>query len=244
MDLKGKTALITGGSTALYLAKCGANVIINYLNSYEEAESLKNLIIEKYHVNAICINCDVCLEDEVKLMVDKAINVFGHIDILVNNAGIALDSLFFDVKKEDFMKVLETNLVGPYLLTKYVGPHMIENKYGKIVNVGSNNGLDCYYKESVIYDASKSGLVSLTHNTSNALAPFVNVNMVALGWVNTDMNKDLDEEQINNENNKILLNRFADKEEIAKVIAFLVSDDASYVNDAIIRVDGGIKHEF
>ena len=110
---------------------------------------------------------------------------------------------------------------------------------GVIINISSTNALDTYYPESCDYDASKAGVISLTHNLAREFAPFINVNCVCPGWTKTSMNKDLSLDQINEEKKKILLNRFADPIDIANVVLFLSSNKANYVNDAIIRVDGG-----
>ena len=118
---------------------------------------------------------------------------------------------------------------------------MLENKSGVIINVASTNGIDTIYPESLDYDASKAGVISLTKNLALQYAPYIRVNAVAPGWVNTDMNKELDKTFIDKENEKILLNRFARPEEIAKVIYFLATPDASYINSEVIRIDGGFK---
>ena len=119
---------------------------------------------------------------------------------------------------------------------------MLEEKNGAIINVSSTNGLETYYEYSLDYDASKAGLISLTHNLSNYLAPYIRVNAVAPGWVNTEMNKELDSCYIKEECDKIYLKRFAEPKEVAKVIYFLASDDASYINNEVLRVDGGCSH--
>lgn len=245
MNFDNKIALITGssrgiGASCAYdLASHGCNVVINYNNSKEEAINLKEKIEKEFDVKTLLIKCDVSKEDEVQNMVKKIIDVFGKIDILVNNASISIDTTLEDKTVENFQKILNVNLIGTFLVTKYVGKYMIENKYGKIINISSTNGIDTYYEESMDYDASKAGVISLTHNFAKAYAPYINVNSIAPGWVNTDMNKELDREFIKGENKKIFLNRFAETKEIAKVVTFLASDDASYVNGSIIRVDGG-----
>lgn len=245
MDFKGKIALVTGSSrgigkaTIIELASKGCNVIINYVNGEKEAEELKKYVNNKFNIDVMVIKADVSNEEEVKEMIDKIITKFNKIDILVNNAGIAIDNGFHEKTIDEFKKVLDVNLIGTYLVSKYVSVQMLKQKYGKIINVSSTNGINTNYPYSIDYDASKAGVISLTRNLALQLAPYINVNCVAPGWVNTEMNEELDENYIKEENKKILLNRFAEPEEIAKVIAFLASDDASYVNNAVIRVDGG-----
>ncbi|HHT38731.1 MAG TPA: 3-oxoacyl-ACP reductase FabG [Mollicutes bacterium] len=245
MDFKGKIALVTGSSrgigkaTIIELASKGCNVIINYVNGEKEAEELKKYVNNKFNIDVMVIKADVSNEEEVKEMIDKIITKFNKIDILVNNAGIAIDNGFHEKTIDEFKKVLDVNLIGTYLVSKYVSVQMLKQKYGKIINVSSTNGINTNYPYSIDYDASKAGVISLTRNLALQLAPYINVNCVAPGWVKTEMNKELDENYIKEENKKILLNRFAEPEEIAKVIAFLASDDASYVNNTVIRVDGG-----
>lgn len=240
-----KTVLITGASRgvgascARVFASKGYNIIINYNNSMDEALKLKEELENTYKVRAIIIKCDISIENEVIDMVDKSIEVFGKIDVLVNNAGIAIDKDFDDKNVSDFKRTLDVNLIGTFLVSKYVGKHMLKNRYGNIINVSSTNGIDTYYKESLDYDASKAGVISLTNNLANAYAPYIRVNCVAPGWINTDMNKELDNEFIKVEEDKILLKRFAEPVEIANVIYFLASDSASYINSSVIKIDGG-----
>jgi len=242
-----KVVLITGSSrgigaaTAKEFAKNKYNIVINYNSSYEEAKKLSNELERDYSVKVLIIKCDISNDDEVKNMVDQTIKRFGTIDVLVNNAGIAIDTLFEDKTVENFRTTLDVNLIGPFLVSKYVGKVMLEQGRGSIVNVASTNGIDTYYPMSLDYDASKAGLISLTHNLALQYSPVIRVNAVAPGWVNTDMNKELDQEFIDEENRKIMLGRFANPEEIAKVICFLSSEDASYINNEVIRIDGGFK---
>ena len=238
-------ALVTGGNRGIgkscieEFAKAGLNVVINYCHHKEEAINLAEAIKEKYNVEAITIQCDVSKEEEVEKMVNEILDKFGGIDILVNNAGVSRDSLLLDKNMKEFRRVLDVNLIGTYLCSREVGKVMLDNKKGKIINISSSNALDTYYPESCDYDASKAGVISLTHNFALEFAPFIQVNCVCPGWVKTDMNKGLSIDQIKEEKKKILLGRFAEAEEIAKVVTFLASSKASYINDSIIRVDGG-----
>lgn len=243
-----KTVLITGGSrgigkeTSIEFAKNGYNVVINYVSDEKSALSLKEELEEKYDSDVMLCKCDVSNEIDIKKMVNDVINYYGRIDVLINNAAIALDCAFEDKKVSDFKKILDVNLIGPFTLSREVGKNMLEHKSGVIINVSSTNAIDTYYEYGLDYDASKAALISLTHNLSKYLAPYVRVNAVAPGWVNTDMNKNLDEDYIKEEKKNIYLKRFAEAKEIAKVIYFLSSDDASYITNEVIRVDGGYNH--
>ena len=242
-----KIVLITGASkgigrsTAIEFAKNGYNIILNYNNSIDEAKELKILLEEKYKIECLDIKADITIEEEIDNMINKAIEKFNHIDVLVNNAAIAIDTTFEDKTKENFQKILDTNLIGTFLVSKKVAKYMKEKEKGCIINISSTNGIDTYYPYGLDYDASKAGVISLTKNLAVELAPKIRVNTIAPGWVNTEMSKDLSEEFRKEECNKILLNRFAEDYEIAKVIYFLSTEDASYINGSIIRVDGGQK---
>ena len=231
-----KIVLITGASgdlgksIALQLNKDGYVLALNYnSNEIDYLNQLNDYILVKADLNK---------EDEIINMIDTVISKYSKIDVLINNAGLAIDTLFEDKTAENFKKILNINLIAPFLLSKYVSKYM---NNGKIINIASTNGVDTYYPESMDYDASKAGLINLTYNLATQLAPNIIVNAVAPGWINTKMNKELDEEYINKENKKILLNRFADPNEIANVVSFLVSDKSSYINGTVIRVDGGKK---
>ena len=237
--------LVTGSNRGIgaecirEFAKAGANVVINYCHHEEEALELKKEVEEEYNVEALVIKCDVSNEEEVENMVNTVVDYFGGIDILVNNAGVSRDSLLLDKTVKEFKRVLDVNLLGTYLCSKYVGKIMLNQKKGKIINISSTNAIDTYYPESCDYDAAKAGVISLTHNLAREFAPFINVNCVCPGWTKTDMNKELSIDQINEEKRNILLNRFAEPIDIANVVLFLSSAKANYINDTIIRVDGG-----
>lgn len=238
-------ALVTGSNRGIgracieEFAKKGLDVVINYCHHESEARELEEYIKKNYNVGVLVVKCDISKEDEVEQMVNYIIDTFGTIDILVNNASVARDSLLLDKNIKEFRRVLDVNLVGTYLVSKYVGRIMLNEKRGKIINISSTNAIDTYYPESCDYDASKAGVISLTHNLAREFAPFINVNCICPGWVKTPMNKDLSLEQVNKYRKEILLGRFAEAEEIAKVIVFLASSKADYINDSIIRVDGG-----
>ena len=240
-----KNVLVTGGTRGIgeaisrEFAKKGYDLIINYVNSNDKAQNLKQELEKEYNIKVLPIQTDISNEISIKNMVDTAINEFGKIDVLVNNAGIVIDREFEDRTVEDWKKTLDINLIAPFVLTKLVGKEMMKQKSGAIINISSTNGINTYYPTSVDYDASKSGLISLTYDSAVQFAPYVRVNCVAPGWVNTEMNKELPEDFVKEETERILVKRFAEPEEIAKVVTFLASEDASFVNSTVIKVDGG-----
>lgn len=242
-----RIVLVTGSSIGLgseiikKYASNGFNVVINYLSHEKEAFELMNEVSLKYGIEALCIKADISNEEEINKMKDEIINKFGKIDVLINNASISRDNDFNLKTKNDFMRVLEVNLVGTFLVSRTFGNLMYEKKSGKIINISSTNGIDTYYEYGLDYDASKSGVINLTHNLANHYSPYVNVNCVCPGWIDTPMNKDMDIEFRKCEEEKILLNRFAKTDEIASLVYFLGSDEADYINDSIIRIDGGKK---
>jgi 3-oxoacyl-[acyl-carrier protein] reductase len=247
MKFENKVVLVTGSSrgigraTALKFAEEGAKVIINYLNSEEvKAEEVVEEI-KKIGSDALAIRCDVSLEKEVKDMVEKAIKKFGRIDVLVNNAGIVYDVPLFEKTVEQWRETLNVNLIGVFLCSKYVSKKMLEQGSGNIVNISSTNGINCPSPESADYDASKSGVISLTKNLAEELAPNIRVNSVAPGWVDTEMNKDLPKDFVKKEKGKTFLKRFARPEEISSVVLFLASEDSSFMTGSTMVVDGGYK---
>jgi len=244
MRLKNKIALITGSSkgigkaTALLFAKEGAKIVVNYFSSEKEAFAVVDEI-KKIGSDAIAIKCDVSKETDVKKMVQKIIDKFGKIDILVNNAGIVFDVPFFDRSVEQWKKTLDVNLLGTFLCSKYVSQQMLKTNGGKIINISSTNGINSFSPAAMDYDSSKAGIIILTRDLAKELAPKIQVNSIAPGWVDTEMNKDLPKDFVEEETAKIYLKRFAKPEEIAKAILFLASDEASYITGSILKVDGG-----
>ena len=186
-----KTVLITGASrgigreTAILFAKNNYNVVINYLNNKSLANSLKESLEARYNIKALTIKCDISNEEEVRDMFDQ----IDHLDVLINNAAIADDKDPLEKSALEFNRVLHTNLTGTFLVTKYAIEKMGN---GSIVNISSTNGIDTYYPESIDYDASKAGIISLTHNFAKYLSD-IRVNCICPDWIDTDMNKDMDE---------------------------------------------------
>jgi 3-oxoacyl-[acyl-carrier protein] reductase len=240
----GKTVLITGSakgigrSSALMFAREGANIVVNYLSS----ELLANQLVEEIESigsQAIAIKGDVAVENDVINMINIAISRFGKIDILVNNAGFAKDVPILERSTEDWAKTLRTNLIGPYLCIKYASQNMLDNGGGKIINISSTSAIYSFSPDIVDYDAAKAGVIALTKNFAKSLAPSVLVNAIAPGWVDTDMNKDLPPEFLEDEKKSIYLKRFAQPDEIAKTILFLASEDSNYITGTVLVVDGG-----
>ena len=243
-----KVVLITGGAQgigkaiALELGKQGYDIVINYLTSKKEAEILKDKIFKDYGVQCIAIQCDVSKENEVDKMISTIEAKLGGVDILINNAAIDLSNLFHLKNAEEFRKTLDVNVVGAFNCSKRVYRHMIDQEYGRIVNISSTNGINTYYPMCIDYDASKAALISMTHNLAFEFAPYVNVNCIAPGFIGTENELDgYDEEFLKEETEKIMVNRYGKPEEVAYLVKFLISDEANFINNTIIRIDGGQK---
>jgi len=241
-----KVVLVTGSSrgigkaTIIEFASRGYDVVINYVDNHAEAKKTEDEIKSKYNVKTLIIETDVSDEEQVDSMIEKIIVEFGKIDVVVNNAGIVYDVEFEERTVLEWQETLNVNLIGPFLVSKYASKYMLENKKGKIINISSTNGINTCYPTSIDYDASKAGLISLTHNLALQFAPYISVNAVAPGWVNTEMNKLLEKDFLDSEKEKICLKRFAEPEEIAKLVVFLASDDADFINGEVIKMDGGV----
>ena len=195
-----------------------------------------------YHVNCLAIQADVSKEDEVDKMVQMVEEELGGVDILVNNAAIDLSNLFHLKTADEFRRTLDVNVVGAFNCACRVRRHMLEQEYGKIINISSTNGINTYYPMCIDYDASKAALISLTHNLAMQLAPYVNVNAIAPGFIGTENELDgYDEEFLKEECEKILVERYGKPEEVAYLVKFLISDEAKFINNTVIRIDGGQK---
>lgn len=243
-DFKNKTIIITGGArgigrqTALEFAKSGANVVVTYLSSKEKAESL-GIELNKLGSKSMVISCDVTKEDDVDIMVKIVLQKYNKIDVLVNNAGYVNFMPILDRTPKDWIKTLDINLVGPFICTKAISRHMLANRSGKIVNISSTSGINTFDHNIADYDAAKAGLITLTKNFAKALSPYIHVNTVAPGWVDTEMNADLSDKFISNEKQQIYLKRFGNPIDIANAILFLSSDKSDYITGSVLVIDGG-----
>lgn len=241
-----KVVLITGAANgigkaiAIELAKNNYDIVINYCNSKEKALALKEEIIEKYGVNCLTIQADVSDEEAVEQMYQEIEDKLGGVDILINNAAIDLSNMFYLKTAQEFRRTLDVNVVGAYNCARRAYKHMMDVEYGKIINISSTNGINTYYPMCFDYDASKAALISLTHNLAIQFAPFVNVNAIAPGFIGTENELDgYNEQFLKEEQEKILVHRYGQPEEVAYLVKFLISEEAKYINNAVIRIDGG-----
>ena len=241
-----KVAVITGAAKgigkaiAIQLAEDGYNIVVNYNTSRKEAEELSTRIQKDYGVRCLAMQCDVSDEQAVDKMVTTIEEVLGGVDILINNAAIDLSNLFHLKTADEFRKTLNVNVVGAYNVAKRVYPHMLKNDYGRIINISSTNGINTYYPMCIDYDASKSALISLTHDLAFEMGPFIHVNCIAPGFIGTENELDgYDAAFLQEETEKIMVKRYGRPEEVAYLVSFLVSPKADFINNTVIRIDGG-----
>jgi 3-oxoacyl-[acyl-carrier protein] reductase len=246
MKLKDKVALVTGASRglgkaiALELAAQGARVTVNYLKSAAPAEEVVQQIISRGGT-AAAVQADITSLPEVEKMVDGLYEQCGRIDILVNNAGVTRDELLLSMTPEDWEMVIKTNLGGLFNCTKAVAKYMMVQKSGRIINISSVAGERGGRGQSN-YAASKGGINAFTRSVAMELAPKkVTVNAVAPGVVETEMSSTVIRRAKDIILDSVALKRLGQPEEIAKIVAFLASDDSSYITGEVIRVDGGFR---
>jgi 3-oxoacyl-[acyl-carrier protein] reductase len=243
--LRGKTAVVTGASRgigraiAIKLAKLGANVVINYRNSVNAVQEVVKEI-EDLGVKALAVQCDISNYSDVENMMKKCIEEFGSLDILVNNAGITKDGLLMRMKEEDFDSVIDTNLKGAFNCTKHVSAIMLKQRSGRIINISSVSGLTGNAGQ-VNYSSAKAGILGMTKAVAKELASRnVTCNAVAPGYIQTDMTDVLSEKVKDTIMNIIPLKRLGNPEDVANAVAFLASEEASYITGQVINVDGGM----
>lgn len=243
--LKGKTALITGGSRGIgsaiakKLSSLNANVVINYANNDQAA----NELVEELRKNgneAIAIKGNIKNFAESKDIIDTTVKKFGSIDILVNNAGITRDNLILRMSEEDFDNVISINLKGCFNCIKHTTKYMLKKKKGRIINIASVIGL-IGNPGQANYAASKAGIIGLTKSVAKEVATRgITVNAVAPGFIVSDMTDKLTDEQKNAIKANIPTKSLGSVEDVANLVAFLSSDDAGYITGQVINVDGGM----
>lgn len=245
MRLANKVAVVTGGSRgigrgiALRLAAEGARVVVNFRNNSAAAQEVVNLIEERGGM-AMAVQADVSLMVEAQTLVKTAVDAYGRLDILVNNAGTTRDMLIVMMKEEDWDLVLETNLKSAFNCCKAAARPMMRQRYGRIVNITSVSGLAGQAGQSN-YSASKAGLIGFTKSLAKELGPRnITVNAVAPGFVYTDLTADLSQEMLDLALRMTPLGRFGTVEDMAGAVAFLASDEASFITGQILSVDGGL----
>lgn len=246
MDLKGKNAIVTGGSRGigraicLELAKNGANLVFCYAGNEQAAEDTA-VMCREFGVKVLAIRCDVSQMDQVKNLVDQTVHTLGSVDILVNNAGITRDGLMLSMKEEDFDSVINANLKGTFLCTRAVSRLMLKQRRGRIVNLSSVVGIHGNAGQ-VNYAASKAGVIGFTKSAAKELASRgITVNAVAPGFISTDMTDAMTDAAKAKVMENIPLGMLGAPEQVAKAVAFLVSDDAAYITGQVLAVDGGMS---
>jgi 3-oxoacyl-[acyl-carrier protein] reductase len=238
------TALITGASrgigraTALELAKDNVDIVVNYHQSNEEAQTTIEEI-EDYGVDATAVQADVADIDQVKKLVSEAMTFSDNIDYLVNNAGaIVQPSAWDEIDQETWERTLNVNLVGAFNCIREVAPHMVENGVGKVVNVTSTYAM-MGASPVIAYTAAKAGVISLTKSFATTLAPEVSVNAIAFGNIDTEMTRSAGEDVIDQVVDQTPMDRLGDPQEAAEGIQFLLSDTSDFITGETLIMDGG-----
>ena len=237
-----RAALVTGAgrgigrAIAVELARHGYHILVDYAGNASAAEETVALC-QAEGVDAFAVQADVSDEEAVKGLVKSALERFGRIDVLINNAGITRDNLMLRMSAEDFDLVIEKNLRGAFLMTKYVGKEMLHQRSGRIVNISSVVGVHGNAGQA----ASKAGIIGLTKTTALEYASRgITANVIAPGFIDTDMTKVLPEKVKEAMLQQIPLRQFGSPEDVAKAVAFLASDDARYITGQVLGVDGGM----
>ncbi len=243
--LEGKTAIITGGSRGIgksiveVFAKQGANVAFTYSSSSEAAKAIEDEV-SKEGVKVKAYQSDASDYEQAQELAAKVIEEFGSIDILINNAGITKDNLLMRMSEEDFDRVIEVNLKSVFNMTKAVQRTMLKQRKGSIINMSSVVGLKGNAGQSN-YAASKAGIIGFTKSMALELGSrSIRSNVIAPGFIETEMTEKLDEAVVQGWRNAIPLKRGGSPEDIANACVFLGSDMSSYITGQVISVDGGM----
>jgi len=245
MNLEDKNCLVTGGSRgigkaiALKLAEYGANVVITYARSADAAEEVKKEI-ENHGVKAKAVQADAVEYESAEKLINEIVSEWGSLDVLVNNAGITRDNLILRMSEEQWDNVLTTNLKSVFNYCKAAAKPMMRNRGGSVINIGSVVGISGNAGQSN-YAASKAGLIGFTKSYAKELASRgIRANVVAPGYIITDMTGQLDEKVLETIKSETPLGRAGNTGEVANVVAFLASELSSYITGEVIRVDGGM----
>ena len=233
-----KIVLVTGASKGIgkaitdFFASNKATIIMTYNTNLESSNKTKDELISKYNVSINNYHLDLSSEDSINDLYKEIKEKYGHIDILVNNASLSIDEDFNELTKEDFMKVLEVNTVGTFLMIKYMSKLMNSNDY--IFNISSTDGIDTGSTLSINYNVSKAGIINMTETISRIIEP--KIITICPNWVETEVTKDMNQEYLINEMKRINQVKLIKPEKIPEVINELINNDC--VNGSIIRIDG------
>lgn len=240
MEYKNKVVVITGASRGIgfqiasFFAKQGCQLIITYNQSCDMSKNVEKLLKDMYNVDVMSCKCDLCKEDDIKNLVKLAKEKYGFVNILVNNAALSLDSSIDDKTKDEFMKVLETNVVGTFLMIKHFSK-IISNGY--IFNISSTDAIDTYSSLNIDYSASKAAINNMTKSMS--LCFDSKIISICPNWVNTETIQEMNQDYLQSELKRINQKKLIEPDVIPKIIDKCIKDNVP--SGSIIRIDGDIN---